>query len=172
MTTTQLVTDLRERGISLSLKGDRLSFESTSPVDRETLEGLKENKAALVAYLSHPLLYQLREEGVGFHAREGKLQPKAQEHAAYAEVLERETKCYLSWARVLLNLYPHVWLESPHPLWIGWEIKSQFKNVGKLAERRIWLETHDLWGIVTHDNAVLETWGERPVTSNDSQEAP
>ena len=163
MTPAQLVTDLRERGVSLSLRGDRLSFESTSPIDKGTLERLKENKPALVAYLSHPLLYRLREEGMLFHAREGKLQPKAKEHAAYAKVLERETERYLAWAKDLLDrCYPYVVLESPLPWDEGYVIASHFKHVGKLAERRIWLDTWNLWGVVTYDNTVLETWGDPP----------
>ena len=97
-----------------------------------------------------------------FHAREGKLQPKCEQHSAYAEILERETERYLSWARDLLDRYPFVLLESPHPWREGYVIASHFKEVGKLAARRIWLDTWDLWGVITCDYTILETWGDPP----------
>ena len=34
--------------------------------------------------------------------------------------------------------------------------------MGKLAERHIWLDTWDLWGIVSYDNLLLESWGDPP----------
>ena len=161
MTPRDLITRLEAEGFTLSLKL-RVEGEKDAAPPAELLELLKTHKHNLISHLATatPLLCQLREEGVLFHAREGKLQPKAEEHAAYAEVLEQETARYLSWAAKLLDTYPYVMLESPLPWREGYVIASHFKDVGKLAERRIWLDAWAMWGVLTYQNEVLEAWGE------------
>ena len=159
MTPRDLLTYLEAEGISVTLK---LRLEGDTAPSIELLELLKVHKHDLITHLATatPLLCRLREEGMLFHAREGKLQPKSEEHAAYAEVLEQETARYLSWAAKLLDTYPYVMLESPLPWREGYVIASHFKDVGKLAERRIWLDAWAMWGVLTYQNEVLEAWGE------------